>query len=64
MSSPGTAGVARFDGFEFDLSSGELRKSQTRLRVPDQSLAIQHLAAGAREAGYLLMESEREDPSG
>ena len=34
MSSP------RFGGFEFDLSSRELRKGRTRLRVPDQSLAI------------------------
>src|SRR5579864_7168475 len=40
MSASGTAGVARFDGFEFDLSSRELRKGRTRLRVPDQSLAI------------------------
>jgi eukaryotic-like serine/threonine-protein kinase len=30
----------RFGGFEFDLSSRELRKGQTRLRVPDQSLEI------------------------
>src|ERR1022692_1147150 len=30
----------RFGGFEFDLSSHELRKGRTRLRVPDQSLAI------------------------
>src|ERR1700690_289640 len=32
--------AARFGGFEFDLSSRELRKGQTRLRVPDQSLEI------------------------
>ena len=32
--------AARFGGFEFDLSSRELRKGRTRLRVPDQSLAI------------------------
>jgi Tol biopolymer transport system component/DNA-binding winged helix-turn-helix (wHTH) protein len=32
--------AARFEGFEFDLSSRELRKGQTRLRVPDQSLEI------------------------
>jgi len=31
---------SRFGGFEFDLSSRELRKGPTRLRVPDQSLAI------------------------
>jgi DNA-binding winged helix-turn-helix (wHTH) protein len=30
----------RFGGFEFDPSSRELRKGETRLRVPDQSLAI------------------------
>src|SRR5580658_6870230 len=29
-----------FGGFEFDLSLLELRKGGTRLRVPDQSLAI------------------------
>src|ERR1700680_136326 len=40
MASPGVAGVARFGGFEFDLSSQELRKGRTRLKVPDQSLAI------------------------
>src|ERR1700680_2614407 len=40
MASPGVAGVARFGGFEFDLSSRELRRARTRLRVPDQSLAI------------------------
>jgi DNA-binding winged helix-turn-helix (wHTH) protein len=32
--------VSRFGGFKFDLSSRELRKGETRLRVPDQSLAI------------------------
>ncbi len=32
--------AARFGGFEFDLSTRELRKGQTRLRVPDQSLEI------------------------
>ncbi len=32
--------AARFGGFEFDLGSRELRKGRTRLRVPDQSLAI------------------------
>jgi eukaryotic-like serine/threonine-protein kinase len=32
--------ASRFGGFEFDLSSRELRKGRTRLRVPDQSLAI------------------------
>ena len=30
----------RFSGFEFDLSLRELRKGGTRLKVPDQSLAI------------------------
>src|SRR5450759_5490856 len=40
MASLGAAGVVRFGGFEFDLSSRELRKGRTRLRVPDQSLAI------------------------
>src|SRR5579864_9232764 len=40
MSASGTAGVARFDGFEFDLSSRELRKGRTKLKVPDQSLEI------------------------
>jgi Tol biopolymer transport system component/DNA-binding winged helix-turn-helix (wHTH) protein len=32
--------MVRFGGFEFDLSAQELRKGRTRLRVPDQSLAI------------------------
>ena len=40
MSPPGAAGVVRFGGFEFDLTSRELRKGRTRLRVPDQSLEI------------------------
>ena len=40
MTSPGAAGVARFGGFEFDVTSRELRKGRTRLRVPDQSLEI------------------------
>ena len=40
MAAPGAAGVARFGAFEFDRSSRELRKGGTRLRVPDQSLAI------------------------
>jgi DNA-binding winged helix-turn-helix (wHTH) protein len=40
MASPRAIGVVRFGGFEFDLSSRELRKGGTRLRVPDQSLAI------------------------
>jgi hypothetical protein len=31
--------MVRFEGFEFDPSSRELRKGRTRLRVPDQSLA-------------------------
>ena len=40
MAAPGAAGVARFGAFEFDPASRELRKGGTRLRVPDQSLAI------------------------
>jgi DNA-binding winged helix-turn-helix (wHTH) protein len=40
MASLGAAGVARFGGFEFDLSSRELRKGRTRIGTPDQSLAI------------------------
>ena len=32
--------MVRFGGFEFDLTSRELRKGRTRLRVPDQSLEI------------------------
>jgi eukaryotic-like serine/threonine-protein kinase len=34
------ARVARFGDFEFDSTSQELRKGQTRILVPDQSLAI------------------------
>jgi serine/threonine protein kinase len=40
MASDGASGVVRFGAFEFDLSLRELRKGRTRLRVPDQSLAI------------------------
>ena len=40
MAFPGATGIVRFNGFEFDLSARELRKGRTRLRVPDQSLAI------------------------
>src|SRR5271170_7101097 len=40
MASPRNAGVVRFAGFEFDLTSRELRKGRTTIRVPDQSLAI------------------------
>ena len=38
--------ASRFGGFEFDLSSRELRKGRTRLRVPDQSLAILAMCRG------------------
>ena len=38
---PGSApDVVRFGAFEFDLVTQELRKGRTKLRVPDQSLAI------------------------
>jgi DNA-binding winged helix-turn-helix (wHTH) protein len=40
VATPGASGVVRFGAFEFDLSTRELRKGRTRLRVPDQSLAI------------------------
>ncbi len=40
MQPPDAHGLLRFEGFEFDLSSRELRKGPTRLRVPDQSLEI------------------------
>ena len=40
MATRDVPGLFRFGVFEFDLSSRELRKGQTRLRVPDQSLAI------------------------
>ena len=40
MASPGFASVVRFNGFEFDPSSRELRKGRTNLKVPDQSLEI------------------------
>lgn len=40
MASAGAAGVVRFGAFEFDPSLRELRKGKTRLRVPDQSLAV------------------------
>src|SRR5215467_2258195 len=40
MGSPGFSAEVRFSGFEFDRSSRELRKGQTRLKVPEQSLEI------------------------
>src|SRR5271165_2330483 len=40
MATVGSAGAFRFGKFEFHPSSGDLRKGGTRLRVPDQSLAI------------------------
>jgi tetratricopeptide (TPR) repeat protein/DNA-binding winged helix-turn-helix (wHTH) protein/TolB-like protein len=40
MASAGAAGVIRFGAFEFNPSSRELRKGRTRIRVPDQSMAI------------------------
>jgi Tol biopolymer transport system component/DNA-binding winged helix-turn-helix (wHTH) protein len=40
MAAAGAVRPVRFGGFAFDHSSRELRKGGTRLRVPDQSLAI------------------------
>jgi Tol biopolymer transport system component/DNA-binding winged helix-turn-helix (wHTH) protein len=40
MVAAGAVRPVRFGAFAFDLSSRELRKGGTRLRVPDQSLAI------------------------
>jgi len=40
MAAAGAVRPVRFGAFAFDLSSRELRKGGTRLRVPDQSLAI------------------------
>src|SRR6202142_3101868 len=48
--------ASRFGGFEFDLSSRELRKGRTRLRVPDQSLAI--LAMLLERPGELVTREE------
>ncbi len=40
MPPAGAVRLVRFGAFAFEFSSQELRKSSTRLRVPDQSLAI------------------------
>lgn len=40
MSHGGAAGVVRFGAFEFNAALPELRKGRTRLKVPEQSLAI------------------------
>ena len=40
MAAAGAVRTVRFGAFAFDLSSRELHKGGTRLRVPDQSLAI------------------------
>lgn len=40
MASAGAAGVVRFGAFKFDVSSRELQKGRTRLKVPDQSLTV------------------------
>src|ERR1700674_3240220 len=50
--------LLRFGGFEFDLSLRELRKGGTRLRVPDQSLAI--LAMLLDRPGELVTREEIE----
>jgi tetratricopeptide (TPR) repeat protein/DNA-binding winged helix-turn-helix (wHTH) protein/TolB-like protein len=56
MASAGAAGVIRFGAFEFDLSSRDLRKGRTRIRVPDQSAAI--LAMLLERPGELVSREE------
>lgn len=56
MASAGAAGVVRFGAFEFDTSLRELRKGKTRLRVPDQSLAV--LALLLERPGEVITREE------
>jgi serine/threonine protein kinase/DNA-binding winged helix-turn-helix (wHTH) protein/tetratricopeptide (TPR) repeat protein len=56
MAAAGAVRPVRFGTFAFDLSSRELRKGGTRLRVPDQSLAI--LAMLLDRPGELVTREE------
>lgn len=56
MAFAGAAGVVRFGAFEFDTISRVLRKGNTRIRVPDQSLAI--LAVLLERPGELVPRAE------
>ncbi len=56
MAAAGAVRPVRFGVFAFDLSSHELRKGGTRLRVPDQSLAI--LAMLLDRPGELVTREE------
>ncbi|WP_321477705.1 protein kinase [uncultured Paludibaculum sp.] len=49
-------GVVRFGAFEFDTTLGELRKGKTRIRVPDQSLAV--LALLLERPGEVVLREE------
>jgi len=56
MPAAGAVQPVRFGAFAFDISSRELRKGGTRLRVPDQSLAI--LAMLLERPGELVTREE------
>jgi len=56
MADPGSVRPVRFGAFAFEVSSRELRKGGTRLRVPDQSLAI--LAMLLDRPGELVTREE------
>ncbi len=56
MPPAGAVRLVRFGAFAFEFSSQELRKSSTRLRVPDQSLAI--LAMLLDRPGELVTREE------
>ena len=56
MAAAGAVGQVRFGAFAFELSSRELRKGKTRLRVPDQSLAV--LAMLLERPGELVTREE------
>jgi serine/threonine protein kinase len=56
MAIAGAVRMVRFGAFAFDLSARELRKGGTRLRVPDQSLAI--LALLLDRPGELVTREE------
>jgi len=56
MAAAGAVSLVRFGAFAFELSSRELRKGVTRLRVPDQSLAV--LAMLLERPGELVTREE------
>src|SRR5215469_5068047 len=54
--SEGTDSVIRFQGFELNLQSGELRKDGTRIRLQDQPFKV--LVALVRRPGQVVTREE------